>query len=84
MLVAYAPQHDAQFDYYGRRLATASSDRTIRVFDVGSEAQTLLAELKGYRAFALSLLRRRLSLTMAGMRDRFGKCRGRTQSLEIF
>ena len=27
-------QHDAQLDYYGRRLATASSDRTIRVFDV--------------------------------------------------
>lgn len=29
-----AVQHDAQLDYYGRRLATASSDRTIRVFDV--------------------------------------------------
>lgn len=41
-------QHDAQFDYYGRRLATASSDRTIRVFDVSSDTQTLLAELKGY------------------------------------
>lgn len=27
-------QHDAQLDYYGRRLATASSDRTVRVFDV--------------------------------------------------
>ncbi|GAA5842975.1 hypothetical protein JCM3766R1_001648 [Sporobolomyces carnicolor] len=30
--------HDAQLDYYGRRLATASSDRTIRLFDVESPA----------------------------------------------
>ena len=27
-------QHDAQLDYYGKRLATCSSDKTIRVFDV--------------------------------------------------
>lgn len=27
-------QHDAQLDYYGKRLATCSSDRTVRVFDV--------------------------------------------------
>lgn len=33
-LLAWAVQHDAQLDYYGRKLATASSDRTIRVFDV--------------------------------------------------
>ena len=26
--------HDAQFDYYGRRLATASSDATVKLFDV--------------------------------------------------
>jgi len=26
--------HDAQFDYYGKRLATASSDRTIKIFSV--------------------------------------------------
>ncbi|CEH17554.1 wd40 repeat-like protein [Ceraceosorus bombacis] len=26
--------HDAQLDYYGRKLATCSSDRTVRVFDV--------------------------------------------------
>lgn len=26
--------HDAQLDYYGKRLATCSSDRTIRVFEV--------------------------------------------------
>jgi protein transport protein SEC13 len=27
-------QHDAQLDYYGKRLATCSSDRTVKVFDV--------------------------------------------------
>ncbi|KZT55597.1 WD40 repeat-like protein [Calocera cornea HHB12733] len=26
--------HDAQLDYYGKRLATCSSDRTIKIFDV--------------------------------------------------
>ncbi len=33
-------QHDAQLDYYGRRLATASSDRTIKLFEAvdGKEA----------------------------------------------
>lgn len=29
-----ALQHDAQLDYYGKRLATCSSDRTVKVFDV--------------------------------------------------
>ena len=33
--------HDVQFDYYGRRLATASSDRTIKVFDVVGEQVVL-------------------------------------------
>ena len=33
-----AEQHDAQFDYYAKRLATASSDGTVTVYDVvGSE-----------------------------------------------
>ena len=38
--------HDAQLDYYGQRLATASSDRTVKIFaiskaadDAGSNAQ---------------------------------------------
>lgn len=32
--------HDAQLDYYGKRLATCSSDRTIKIFDVvDGEAQ---------------------------------------------
>lgn len=56
--------HDAQFDYYGKLLATASSDRTIRIYSVGAastssgpsslqgqpqdQQQTLEAELKGH------------------------------------
>jgi len=39
--------HDAQYDYYGKRLATCSSDRTIRIFEAG-ENPVLLAELKGH------------------------------------
>uniref|UniRef100_A0A7S0YNX3 Protein transport protein SEC13 n=1 Tax=Polytomella parva TaxID=51329 RepID=A0A7S0YNX3_9CHLO len=40
--------HDAQFDYYGRRLATCSSDRTIKVFDVVGSESVHLADLKGH------------------------------------
>jgi len=40
--------HDAQLDYYGKRLATASSDRSIRIFDVSGDEQKLLAQLKGH------------------------------------
>ena len=32
-------QHDAQLDYYGKRLATCSSDHTVKVFDVVGEGQ---------------------------------------------
>ena len=32
--LTYFHQHDAQLDYYGKRLATCSSDRTVKVFDV--------------------------------------------------
>ena len=35
-------------DYYGRRLATCSSDATVRIFDVSGESQQLLQELKGH------------------------------------
>jgi len=38
--------HDAQIDYYGKRLATASSDRTIRIFNV--DTRTLITELRGH------------------------------------
>ncbi|KAI4520067.1 WD40-repeat-containing domain protein [Schizophyllum commune] len=32
--------HDAQLDYYGKRLATCSSDRTVKVFDVTENGAT--------------------------------------------
>lgn len=40
--------HDAQLDYYGKRLATASSDRTIKIFEIDDNTQTQTAELKGH------------------------------------
>jgi len=41
--------HDAQMDYYGKRLATCSSDKMIKIFDVTSKgAPTHLADLKGH------------------------------------
>ncbi|KAF8822337.1 WD domain, G-beta repeat-containing protein [Cardiosporidium cionae] len=42
--------HDAQLDYYGKRLATSSSDHTIRLWDVSSEFPAFLAELHGHAA----------------------------------
>ena len=41
-------QHDVQLDYYGKRLATCSSDRTVKVYDVveGGERKQV-ADLKG-------------------------------------
>lgn len=38
--------HDAQMDYYGTRLATCSSDRSVKIFDVKNGTQTLLANLR--------------------------------------
>jgi len=41
--------HDAQMDYYGKRLATASSDRTIRIADIREgEDPVATATLKGH------------------------------------
>lgn len=40
-------QHDAVLDYYGRRLATCSSDRTIKIFEVEGETHRLTETLKG-------------------------------------
>jgi len=42
--------HDLQLDYYGKRLATCSSDATIKVFEVGPENgnQTLSASIQGH------------------------------------
>lgn len=42
-------QHDAQLDYYGKRLATCSSDRTVKVFDVvEGETKPTGQTLKGF------------------------------------
>jgi WD40 repeat protein len=40
--------HDVQFDYYGRRLATCSSDRTIKVFELAGEHRAQIADLRGH------------------------------------
>jgi len=40
--------HDAQLDYYGKKLATCSSDRTIKLFEIGENGNTQIAELKGH------------------------------------
>jgi protein transport protein SEC13 len=47
-------QHDAQMDYYGKRLATASSDRTVRIFDVVDGHYQPIATLQGYGTFILA------------------------------
>jgi protein transport protein SEC13 len=41
-------QHDAVLDYYGRRLATCSSDKTIKIFEVEGDKHTLVETLRGY------------------------------------
>ncbi|KAF2199039.1 protein transport protein SEC13 [Delitschia confertaspora ATCC 74209] len=41
-------QHDAVLDYYGRRLATCSSDKTIKIFEVEGESHRLVETLKGH------------------------------------
>mmetsp|Transcript_39437 Transcript_39437/g.85418 ORF Transcript_39437/g.85418 Transcript_39437/m.85418 type:complete len:334 (-) Transcript_39437:40-1041(-) len=41
--------HEAVFDYYGKRLATCSSDRVVKIFDIAPNGQqTLSAELRGH------------------------------------
>ena len=40
--------HDAVLDYYGRRLATCSSDKTIQIFDIDGDQHRLTETLKGY------------------------------------
>lgn len=40
--------HDVQVDYYGRRVASCSSDRIIKVFAVSGEQHSLLANLSGH------------------------------------
>ncbi|KAH8761822.1 transport protein-like protein SEC13 [Hyaloscypha sp. PMI_1271] len=40
--------HDAVLDYYGRRLATCSSDRTVKIFEVEGDSHRLTETLKGH------------------------------------
>ncbi|KAL9101465.1 MAG: hypothetical protein Q9163_003280 [Psora crenata] len=46
-LTAFA-QHDAVLDYYGRRLATCSSDKTIKIFEIEGESHKLTETLRGH------------------------------------
>lgn len=40
--------HGAELDYYGLRLATCSSDKSVKIFDVKNGGQTLVADLRGH------------------------------------
>ncbi|RIB08599.1 WD40 repeat-like protein [Gigaspora rosea] len=40
--------HDAQLDYYGKRLATCSSDRSIKIFEIDGENRREIETLKGH------------------------------------
>lgn len=40
--------HDAQLDYYGCKLATSSSDRTIKIYNVSEDSSELSATLQGH------------------------------------
>lgn len=40
--------HDAVTDYFGTKLATCSSDRTIKLFSISGSTHTLLTELRGH------------------------------------
>ncbi|KAI1196721.1 WD40 repeat-like protein [Nemania serpens] len=47
--------HDAVLDYYGRRLATCSSDKTIKIFEIEGESQRLIETLKGHEGAVWSV-----------------------------
>ncbi|CAG8629470.1 1186_t:CDS:2, partial [Acaulospora colombiana] len=39
--------HDAQLDYYGKKLATCSSDRQVKIFEIDGEVRKDIRTLKG-------------------------------------
>ncbi|KAK4473740.1 hypothetical protein MN116_003081 [Schistosoma mekongi] len=47
--------HDAQLDYYGTTLATASSDHSVKIFDIRSKKQVLIAHLREHQGPVWSL-----------------------------
>lgn len=44
------PIHDVQMDYYGKRLATASGDHSVRVWDITRQQPILVAKLEGHES----------------------------------
>jgi protein transport protein SEC13 len=40
--------HDVQLDYYSNKLATCSSDRTIKIYNVSENSQELVANIEGH------------------------------------
>nr|CAG8459193.1 12413_t:CDS:2 [Entrophospora candida] len=40
--------HDAKLDYYGKKLATCSSDRSIKIFEIDGDSQREIETLKGH------------------------------------
>nr|QBH74139.1 protein transport protein sec13 [Nicoletia phytophila] len=40
--------HDAAMDFYGTRLATCSSDHSVKIFDIKNGSHTLIADLQGH------------------------------------
>jgi protein transport protein SEC13 len=46
--------HDAQYDYYGKRIATAGSDGKINIFEVQNEIIKKVAELAKYCLFIIN------------------------------
>eukprot|EP00889_Picochlorum_renovo_P000930 jgi/Picre1/27960/NNA_000921.t1 len=41
--------HDAQFDYYGKHVATCSSDRLVKIFSVTGNQVNHMADLVGHQ-----------------------------------
>lgn len=51
-------KHDAQMDYYGKRIATCSSDKLVKIFNVdeGSGNQSLVATLQSHEGTWFNIL----------------------------